>query len=72
VIQFDKPINLLVGNDELSEIQKQTLDFFQYRENKGQKGVLLQLDGLNHFTILDELIRKDSQILKLVKEAAKR
>jgi arylformamidase len=69
---FDKPINLLVGNDELSEIQKQTLDFFKYRENKGQKGVLLQLDGLNHFTILDELIRKDSQILKLVKETAKR
>ena len=69
---FDKPLDLLVGEDELSEIQKQTVDFFKYRNSKGQVGTLQRLNGLNHFTILDELIRKDSQILKLVKEAAKR
>jgi arylformamidase len=69
---FDKPLDLLVGDDELSEIQKQTVDFFKYRNSKGQIGTLQRLSGLNHFTILDELIKKDSQILKLVKEAAKR
>jgi arylformamidase len=69
---FDKPLDLVVGDDELSEMQKQTVDFFKYRKSKNQAGNFILLNGLNHFTILDELLRKDSQILKLVKESTKR
>ena len=69
---FGKPFNLLVGDDELSEIQKQTVDFFQYRKSNNQSGVCMLLKDLNHFTILDELIQKDGPILKLIKESTKR
>ena len=69
---FGKPFDLLVGDDELSEMQKQTVDFSKYRKSHHQPGVFMPLQGLNHFTILDELMRKDSSILELVKESTKR
>jgi len=67
---FGKPFDLVVGDDELPEMKNQTLDFFQYRNSRNQAGVFKLLQGLNHFTILNELIKQDGQILKLVKEAS--
>lgn len=31
---FDKPLDLVVGDDELSEMQKQTVDFFSTEKAK--------------------------------------
>jgi arylformamidase len=67
---FGKPFDILVGDDELSEMKNQSLEFFKYRNSRDQAGVLKLLQGLNHFTVLDELIKKDGQILKLVKESS--
>ena len=69
---FGKSFDLLVGDDELSEMQKQTVDFSKYRKSNNQGGSFMLLKGLNHFTILDELIRKNGPILKLVEESTKR
>jgi arylformamidase len=66
---FGKPFDLLVGDNELTEMQKQTIDFFKYRNSRDEVGSLILLEGLNHFTVLDELIKNKGIILRLIKES---
>jgi len=40
-------------------MKNQSLEFFKYRNSGDQAGVLKLLQGLNHFTVFNELIKKD-------------
>ena len=62
-----KMIDLFVGGAELSEMQRQTIDFAAYRKQCNAPGVYINLPGLNHYTILDELGNANGKILTSIK-----
>jgi len=64
---FGKSIDLFVGSAELPAMQKQTTDFIRYRQSHSQLGEFKLLNGLNHYTIFNELINQDGDILKVLK-----
>jgi arylformamidase len=53
---FGKELDLFVGDAELPEMIKQTLDFSNYRNTSVQGGRATLLKGLNHYSIFDELV----------------
>jgi len=61
-----KPLVVAFGEDELPELQRQSTDFFNLRQSKGQPGTLLPLAGLNHFTILAELADPQSSLTEAI------
>ncbi len=56
-----------MGSAELPAMQKQTTDFIRYRQSHSQPGEFKLLNGLNHYTIFNELINQDGDILKVLK-----
>lgn len=64
------PLLLACGGGELPELQRQSAAYAGVRAQAGLPGRLLQLPGLNHFTILEELANPDGQLTALVRELA--
>lgn len=64
------PLILACGGGELPELQRQSAAYAAVRAQAGLPGRLVQLPGLNHFTILEELARPDGQLTALVRELA--
>ena len=62
-----KIIDLFVGGAELGEMQRQTIDFAAYRKQCNAPGTYINLPGLNHYTILDELGQAQGKILASIK-----
>lgn len=65
---FGKTLDLFVGSAELLHMQGQTTDFYEYRQQNSQPGKFQLLNGFNHYTIFDELVRADGAIHKAIKE----
>ena len=63
-----KPIALVVGGDELAELQRQSVDFGAARRKQDLPTQVLTLTGRNHFTIIDELREPDGAILQTLIE----
>jgi arylformamidase len=63
---FGKELDLFVGDAELPEMIKQTLDFSIYRNASVQKGGVSLLKGLNHYSILDELVNPNGAIFSSI------
>ena len=63
-----KPMLIAYGGDELSELQRQSQDFFALRKQHGLPGGLLALPGVNHFTILSEMGKSHGVITQSVVE----
>lgn len=63
----EKIVDLFVGRAELGEMQRQTIDFAAYRKKCGAPGTYVNLAGLNHYTILDELGQPHGKILASIK-----
>lgn len=59
---FGKELDLFVGDAELPEMIKQTLDFSNYRNTSIQGGLATLLKGLNHYSIIDELVNPNGSI----------
>ena len=59
-----KPLDILVGGAELPEMQRQSIDFFKYRNSIKATGIFKNIPARNHYTILDELLGSDGEILK--------
>lgn len=57
------PLRLVVGGDELPEIKRQSADYVAAANAAGLPVTMRQLDGLNHFSILDELYRPDGALV---------
>ena len=65
---FGKPLDLFVGGAELPAMQMQTNDFYRYRQAQAQPGEFTLLNGLNHYTIFDELVNEDGAVLKAIQK----
>lgn len=65
---FGKELDLFVGDAELPEMIKQTLDFSNYRNAFSQKGGVTLLKGLNHYSIFDELVNPNGSIFLRIHE----
>jgi arylformamidase len=55
------PLLVTFGTAELPELQRQSRDYWRVWSD-GRAGALIPLDGLDHFTILEELARRDGRI----------
>jgi len=64
---ISKPLDIFVGGAELPEMQRQSLDFANYRNSTKAEGVFKNIPEKNHYTILDELISRDGEIFKALK-----
>jgi len=65
---FGKSMNLFVGGSELPEIQKQTINFYEYRKKNDQMGSYKKLPGFNHYTIFDSLVNSTGNIHKFLRQ----
>jgi arylformamidase len=65
---FGKDLDLFVGDAELPEMIKQTLDFSNYRNASVQKGRTALLKGLNHYSIFDELVNQNGSIFTSIQD----
>jgi arylformamidase len=65
---FGKPLELFVGGAELPAMQMQTNNFYTYRQLQAQLGEYTLLDGLNHYTVFDELVNEDGAVLKAIQK----
>jgi arylformamidase len=65
---FGKPLELFVGGAELPAMQMQTNNFYMYRQDQAQAGEYTLLNGLNHYTIFDELVHEDGAVLKAIQK----
>ncbi|ABP34858.1 alpha/beta hydrolase [Polynucleobacter asymbioticus] len=65
---FGKVIDLFVGSAELPHMQGQTTQFYEYRKQHLQPGKFQLLNGFNHYTIFDELVRANGTIHKTIKD----
>jgi arylformamidase len=61
-----KPMLIAFGGDELSELQRQSNEFFALRQQHGLAGALLALPALSHFTILAEMARSNGVMAQSV------
>jgi arylformamidase len=61
-------MDLFVGSAELPHMQGQTTRFYEYRKQHSQPGKFQLLNGFNHYTIFDELVRANGTIHKTIKE----
>lgn len=57
-----KPMSLLVGDDELPELRRQSADYAALRRTAGLPVAFAELPGLNHFSILDFFRQKDPAV----------
>ena len=58
-----RPLVVAFGKEELPELQRQSIEFFNMRQSAGKASVLLPLADLNHFTVLSELGNPDGQLV---------
>jgi len=62
------PLIIAFGGDELPELRRQSETFAAARVRAGLPGRLVNLQGCNHFSILEELARPDGALTELVRE----
>ena len=66
------PLSIVVGAHETAEFRRQSRDFHAARAARGLPGALLEIDGADHFTVLDALTDPASplfaRLLRLARE----
>ena len=70
--QVKKSIAIVVGENELSELVRQSFEFAKLRTDEKISGLFYLVPNANHFTILHELENPEgklSQILSLLKRS---
>jgi arylformamidase len=56
------PLRLVIGSDELSELQRQSVSFEAIAAGRGMPATLRTLPGHHHFSILEELAKPDGAV----------
>jgi arylformamidase len=64
------PLAIAYGTGELPELQRQSREYAAARTTGGLPGQLAELEGHNHFSILEELANPDGALTALVRELA--
>jgi len=66
------PLHLVIGEDELLELKRQSLSFKENADRLGLPVMLRTLPDHHHFSILDELANPDGsltrELLRLISE----
>jgi arylformamidase len=62
---------MFVGGDELPELKRQSQHFAERAQTRGLPVTLTELPGHHHFSILDELARRDGAMTKALLEMIK-
>ena len=62
------PLHVSVGGAELPELQRQSRDYAAAAQARGQPVRLSVLDGLHHFSILEELAQPDGALVGHLRE----
>jgi len=57
-----KPFVVAFGAEELPELQRQSIEFFQIRNDADMPGHLLKIPEANHLTVLEELFNTDGRL----------
>ena len=65
------PLQMFVGGDELLELKRQSQHFAERAQTRGLPVTLTELPGHHHFSILDELARRDGAMTKALLEMIK-
>lgn len=68
----NKPLSLVVGDDELPLLRQQSAAFAAYRASKGFPVTYEEIPGQNHFSIMDEMARPDGRITTLIRQLFER
>jgi arylformamidase len=67
------PLRLVVGGDELTELQRQSVNFAAIAAGSGMPVTLQTLPGHHHFSVLEELAKPDgavtAELVRLASEA---
>lgn len=65
-----KPMTIAFGTAELSEMQRQSTSYCAFLRDGGVQTECLALDGLNHFSIVEEMIRPTGALAKVLRDLA--
>jgi arylformamidase len=63
---ISRPLDIFVGGAELPEMQRQSIDFSNYRNATKALGEFKNISYRNHYTILNELTDENGEIFKLI------
>ena len=66
------PLIITCGDAELPELRRQSAEFAAARMHAGLPGRFVELEGHNHFTILEELANPQGALTKLLRELVSR
>jgi hypothetical protein len=64
----EKPLSLVAGSAELPLLRRQTADFAGHRAKYGLPVTYEEIQGANHFSIMDELVSPDGRITTLIRQ----
>jgi arylformamidase len=67
-----KPLALVVGSAELPLLRKQTADFACHRAKFGLPVIYEEIPGVNHFTIMNEMLSPTGRITTLIRQLFER
>ncbi|HUN96082.1 MAG TPA: alpha/beta hydrolase, partial [Bradyrhizobium sp.] len=67
-----KPLSLVVGDAELLLLRKQTADFAAHRARHGLPVTYEEIPGVNHFTIMNEMMSPEGRITTLIRQLFER
>jgi hypothetical protein len=63
-----KPLSLVVGSAELPLLRQQTADFAGHRARFGLPVTYEEIPGVNHFTIMNEMVSPAGRITTLMRQ----
>jgi arylformamidase len=58
----DAPLSIVVGGEESDEFHRQSFNFNEKWRERGARTEYLELPGLNHFTIVDQMKNRDNPL----------
>jgi arylformamidase len=64
----DIPLAIVVGGSELPLMLQQSADYADARSRQGPPALLREIPGADHFSILDEMERRDGLIVDILRE----
>jgi len=67
-----KPLSLVVGAAELPLLRKQTADFAAHRARYGLPVVYEEVPGVDHFTVMNEMMSPTGRITSLIRQLFER
>jgi arylformamidase len=67
-----KPLSLVVGGAELPLLRRQTADFAGHRARYGLPVAYEEIEGANHFTIINEMVSPQGRITTLIRQLFER